>query len=503
MVEETYYWDEQGMSVADYIRHISEVVENLADVLLEDFQKPSFVNWLDDLGYGNVYNEWYNFYYRENGVYKDEKWVGHALMLLERISSENHDRIVNLYVDYIKMQPQFWVKENIDFYQMDEAMEHILVDSLDRLEFTPDKSLNELGASYEELCQLYNDLKREFMNNLWLYQFNLYEVSKYRITSSHPDAYFVSSSRYQAVPVGWLKTQVKDYTPERLNLAAVSMKEEAVKHLEALKEQASSWKNEMLAIKKKKTSSKNVPNGKLSILSAIISALVILYCIVGFIRVGSWDYGILLRIIYICSIILSGICLIQFLKQLASYGIWQKLQGCYQEITLFSKDLEEHLVELRKNITLNNNLLLSKEPIVMKKENGMVNAQVTQATFKQLAQSKKIKKGTKIYLIIIPIILVINVSLTTFIGKGEKTSTKIPTKTVEIQADDHKTYTVNVANANVRSGPGTSYKRIDTYKKGKEFEGTGKSEKDNSNRTWYEIILDDGQTGWICETTVE
>ncbi len=501
MVEETYYWD--ANSITDYIKHISEVVENLADVLLEDFQKPSFVNWLEDLGYGDVYNEWYNFYYRENGVYKDEKWVGHALMLLERISNENHDRIVNLYIDYIKLQPQFWVKENIDLYQMDEAMEHILVVSLDNLEFASSKSLNELSASYEELCQLYNDLKRELMNNLWLYRFNLYEVSKYRITSSYPDAYFVSSSRYQAVPVGWLKTQVKDYTPERLNLAAVSMKEEAVKHLESLKQQAESWKNEMVSIKKKKTSNKNVPNGKLAILSAIVSALVILYCLIGFIRVGSWDYGILLRIIYIGSMILSGICLIQFLSQLASYGIWQRLQECYKEIFLFSKNLEEHLVELRKNITTHNNLLLSKEPIVSEKENGMVNAQVTQATFKQLAQNKKIKKGTKVYLIIILITLIVNVALTTFVSKGQYSPTKIPSKTVEKQADKKITYTVNVANANVRSGPGTSYKRIDTYKKGKEFEGTGKSEKDNSDRTWYEIILDDGQKGWICETTVE
>ena len=503
MVEETYYWDEKNMtSITDYIRHLSEVVENLSDVLLEDFQTPSFINWLEDLGYGSVYNEWYNLYYRENGVYKDEKWVGHALMLLEKISSENHDRIVSLYIEYIKRQPQYWVKENIDLYQMDTQLEHILVDSLEQLEFRTSNSLNELSASYEELCQLYLDLKREFMNNLWLYQFNLYEVSKYRITSAYPDAYFVLSNN-QSVPVGYIKTQAKSYSPERLNIEAVSMREEAVKHLELLKQQAGLWKNEMLAIKKKKTTSKNIPNGKLAILSAIISALVLLYCLVGVIRVGNWDYAILLRIIYIGSMVISGICLIQFLRQLASYGIWQKLQGCYKEIALFSKDLEEHLVELRKNITTNNNLLLSKEPIVSKKENGMVNAQVTQATFKQLAQNKKIKKGTKIYIIIILITLILNVALTTFISKGQKTPTKIPTKTVKTQESDTITYTVNVANANVRSGPGTSYSRIDTYKKGQQFEGTGKSEKDKSNRTWYEIILDDGQTGWICETTVE
>ena len=45
MVEETYYWDERNMtSITDYIRHLSEVVENLSDVLLEDFQTPSFIN---------------------------------------------------------------------------------------------------------------------------------------------------------------------------------------------------------------------------------------------------------------------------------------------------------------------------------------------------------------------------------------------------------------------------------------------------------------------------
>ena len=501
MEEKTYYFD--TTSITEYIRHLGEVIENLSDALLEDFQTPSFVSWLDDLGYGSLYNEWYNLYYRENGVYKDEKWVAHALMLLEQMSSENHDRIVNLYIDYIKKQPQFWVKENIDLYQMDEALAHILVDSLDRLEFLPSKSLNDLSLAYEELCQLYIDLRREFMNNLWLYQLNLYEVSKYRITSSYADAYFVSSSRYQVVPVGWLKTQVKDYTPERLNLAAATMREEAEKHLNLLKEQAIFWKNEMLEIKKKKTSSKNVPNGKLAILSAIISALLILYCLVGFIRVGSWDFGVLLRIVYIGAMIVSGICLIQFLRQLASYGIWQRLQECYKTIMIFSKDLEDNLIELKKNITVNNNLLLSEQPIVSKKENGMVNAQVTQATFKQLAQNKKIKKGTKVYLIIVLITLAISVSLTTFMSKGQQTPVKEPTKKTETQADSKTIYTVNVANANVRTGPGTSYKRIDTYKKGEQFEGTGKSETDNSNRVWYEIILEDGETGWICETTVE
>ncbi|MEQ9618731.1 MAG: SH3 domain-containing protein [Deltaproteobacteria bacterium] len=67
----------------------------------------------------------------------------------------------------------------------------------------------------------------------------------------------------------------------------------------------------------------------------------------------------------------------------------------------------------------------------------------------------------------------------------EETATEPP-------APDYKSYTVQGAGANVRSGPGMNHSIVTVVKRGQEFKGTGKRQG-----RWYKIIAPDGKEGWI------
>jgi hypothetical protein len=261
----------------------------------------------------------------------------------------------------------------------------------------------------------------------------------------------------------------------------------------------------MKEVKQKRMQSKNIPNAKVVIVEAIISALIILYCVVGFIRVGSWEYGILLRVIYVASLLVSVICLSQFLRQLSVCANWQKVHDCYLRITKFVSRLNELIENVKLPIDFDNNLLLRQERIVSEKENGIVDVQVQQATFKQLVQNKKVKRESHIYLFMLIIVAIFSIGTTTVVSNSQEIPVNISTNPSEDTQEPTETpiiYTVSVKRANVRTGPGTSYKVYKTYSKGEQFEGTGNSQSDGS-RMWYEIKIEDGDTAWICETTVE
>ncbi len=57
--------------------------------------------------------------------------------------------------------------------------------------------------------------------------------------------------------------------------------------------------------------------------------------------------------------------------------------------------------------------------------------------------------------------------------------------------------TVTESSVNIRKGAGVDYGVIASAKKGDEFWGTGNIQEASNGRPWYEIHLDDGQTGWI------
>lgn len=65
-------------------------------------------------------------------------------------------------------------------------------------------------------------------------------------------------------------------------------------------------------------------------------------------------------------------------------------------------------------------------------------------------------------------------------------------------SEANKSYTINVDNANIRSGPGTDYEVVSGGEKGDIFEATG-NVKSSSDGDWYEIYLDGGRSsrGWV------
>ncbi len=64
---------------------------------------------------------------------------------------------------------------------------------------------------------------------------------------------------------------------------------------------------------------------------------------------------------------------------------------------------------------------------------------------------------------------------------------------------------INVANANIRTGPGTEYEVITVTTEGTIFYGTGNEVVNDSGRLWYEIYVDEERTqiGWASEKVIE
>lgn len=59
-----------------------------------------------------------------------------------------------------------------------------------------------------------------------------------------------------------------------------------------------------------------------------------------------------------------------------------------------------------------------------------------------------------------------------------------------------KTFTVQGARVNIRSGPGTTYSVITVVSAGQRLKGLGKQ------GDWYQVELPDGRIGWIFSSLV-
>ena len=65
-----------------------------------------------------------------------------------------------------------------------------------------------------------------------------------------------------------------------------------------------------------------------------------------------------------------------------------------------------------------------------------------------------------------------------------------------------RTMVITASSANIRSGPGTDYPVLTTAGQGNTFTATGNEETASNGRTWYEIYINDGQTGWASQKVI-
>ncbi|KIR03301.1 hypothetical protein P261_02116 [Lachnospiraceae bacterium TWA4] len=379
-VDDTYYL----ISIEAYIDNLEKTQKFLKETLIRDFENPLFIDRLKELGYGEIYERWHDTMYIDS---KDR--VGDILKFLKEICPEKSKTISIIYFGYIKMQPAYWLKQHIDWYSMDLSMEHIIIEPLEEIEFQVTIRLEVLQRNYLSLCEIYDQFKYNFMNNPWMYQLNIYQVSRYRITSEYPDAYFTTLSNGQFVPIGWLKSQSDD--SKVLNKIEGKFRIETSQCMENLKKQVTHWQEDMKESINNQIQNKNFPNGIIAMGSFVFSLFLIFYCIVGFFKVSEWSNALLLRAIYGVSIVVAFVCITRFLKDYQNYKKVVALKNSFNKLSMFKKWIEQEQENLQKQVQDSSNILNSSS-ISKEKQNKWTLIQVEQAKLKQQLAKKRIKK---------------------------------------------------------------------------------------------------------------
>lgn len=72
----------------------------------------------------------------------------------------------------------------------------------------------------------------------------------------------------------------------------------------------------------------------------------------------------------------------------------------------------------------------------------------------------------------------------------------------EAGAPEGRRMVITASSANIRSGPGTDYPVLTTAGQGNTFVATGNEETASNGRIWYEIYINDEQTGWASQKVI-
>ena len=70
------------------------------------------------------------------------------------------------------------------------------------------------------------------------------------------------------------------------------------------------------------------------------------------------------------------------------------------------------------------------------------------------------------------------------------------------EAPEGRMMVITASSANIRSGPGTDYPILTTAGQGNTFVATGNEETASNGRIWYEIYINDEQTGWASQKVI-
>jgi hypothetical protein len=511
------YKNRELQTLEHYMDYLQEQGEHLGEVLYETFTDSYFIVWLQEQGYGVLYADWKEYFYTSNVIRNNRELIGNTLQLLERICDSKKALIRQMLIAYLKMQPEYWVKEHLDDYKMDEALENILRDNFDSIEYFQEYSVTQLLQLRLRLKEYCQELRRDFMNNAVLYQCYLYDGSSSRITSEHVDAYFVLDEDDEYVPIGWLKSQQSSHMDSILAKNSEKLVEDAVVELDELQRQALLWQNEMqqdiqYREKENQIPSKltGIPGICLGILVAILAAFVLQMD-------ADWNLSLLIDILCGVNLLVAAICLYQSVRQRLVRSRFNKMKDSLSKITDYINKVAQIQSELRKmqsTMEQQGNNILYETQLNRPSLNYMTEIKVEHAIWGQQRKHLALKKKkTGIFFWILLLVACVSILLSVIFNWKNVLHAFVPQSTNQSQVDTTPEnpvmpstelvvqYRVNVARANVRTGPGTDYEIYDTYSEGTLLTATGNEESDGQ-RIWYEVELQNGDLVWICETTV-
>lgn len=546
-------------TVEEYIEFLEQDSTGLSERIYCDFNKEYFQYWLGAIGYTVAFREWQEFFYKGGRITQDSRLTGNVCQFFERICPQKQSVLRHFVLAQLQKEPEFWLKDHLHLYEMDEMMEHMVQENFSSIEYTEDMSISDLIRAQHEMKEYMHELRRDFLNNRFLYAFGVYDVVSYRIRSRYADAYFVLSADDELVPVGWLKECGGLKEKSLIQQGFSAMKEQAGDYLLQFAEKIRGWSKrcETTCMEMKKR--RQVP-GAVSGVAVLLAGVLCMAFLMTLSRSFLEGSGILTKAGFTLGFLSILWVMGAGIVRLTQFRLWKRLLRSISNLEEIAKDaekLQEDLVvnmgieaagkgketkavqsvktsgktkrsraskaseEWKKASKSSNGLQESddgresREIIQTAGYNLEMEAQEERAYSGYLSAYRKLKNGLLCCWFAFGLsAAVLGVGLyqdgAISLEKGSIVTqfqelfqkdvvNKEPKKDTNLTEQNE--YTVTVSSARLRAGAGTSYEVLNSYENGIVVTATGKSQSDGSH-IWYQVTTPDGTTGWMRDDTI-
>ena len=497
------YQPEKGVEIADikaYIDYLGHLGSGLSRQLWSDFNRVYFICWLEATGFSKEYQEWKKFFYPKQEIADDHKLVANTCQFLEKICPQASGILRGFVIRELKQRPEYWLKRHLNLYQTDEMMEHMLSENFENIDYHVEDTIPRLMHNRYELEQSLKELRRDFLNNPYLYQKGIYDVTNYRIFSSSLDAYFVETKENGYVPIGWLKEQKQFDSSSVIQSGLMCMKKKAKRYMKQFSEQADRWSRLGAADCEERRVRRQIP-GLAGGICSLLSSLFLLFIWGRASEAFLEGSSLFAKSGFILTFLTLMLCLIAGIQRLNKYRSWKNIQHSIhslgeiaKEVQLIAQDVEAEEVSGQ-----------------IKQTDGNIEmeAQAERAYGNYLLEYRRMKNALLPYYLVFFIsagILAGGLYLDGNLSFGEggfftQAQSLLSGSVIGKQTKSDK-FEVSVSRARLRSGPGTSYEILNTYENGTEMTAGGKEQSDGS-KIWYQVTAPDGTIGWMREDTIK
>lgn len=504
LLPEAIYKPDDNTEIRDidgYIGFLEKNPAGLKEQIYLDFNKDYFQCWLNVIGYSMAFREWRDFFYKGGRISQDGRIMGNVCQFLERICPERQSVLRRMVICELEKEPEYWLKNHLDLYEMDEMMEHMAQENFSGVEYTENMSIPELLRAEHELKEYMHELRRDFLNNPYLYELGVYDVADYRITSGKTDAYFVQNADYEFVPAGWLTECGSLQEKSIVQSGMADAGKEASDYLKQFSGRVNRWAEERLEICRERRQKRQVPG----VLGGFCSLLLGVFLLVfwGILTRNFLEgSGLISKAGFMLTFLAIVLCITAGAIRLDQFRLWKRLLRSIDNM----KDIAEEARSMGKEVLMETSGI--REEIPKASHNLEMEAQGERAYSGYLSAYRKMKNGLFRYFLIFILAagvlgagLYMDGSISPDKGSVVSQITSLfDKKGSEVKDNKRKqdsdTFTVSVSSARLRSGAGTSYEVLNSYERGTQVKATGKSQSDGSH-IWYQVTTPDGTTGWM------
>lgn len=492
-------------NMSEYARYLAQNRTQVKSILAKDMNHPYFQNFVKSCGYETQFQSWHSYFYHNGKIDLDGHLVGNACQFFSEICPEQDQNLKVFVLDEIKSSPEYWMKDHLDLYEMDEMMDRMVRDNFDEVTLSDNMSVQTLLKEQHRLKESMHELRRDLLNNYALLEQGIYDTAGYRIIPLHGDGLFVEDRNGEMVPVGWLKESMGLSANAVIQDGYKRMREEASAYITQNVEKALKWSKECERACEEKRRERQRPGVIGGILGLAIATLA-MFMLVSLSQRYLVDCGLITLVGFGAAFFATVLWLVAILHRFVKVVVWNRLVRSGKHLVEIGNQMNERKSHFSTDAV---------EEIKPCKNNLETEAQVERSFGSNLLSDYRLRNGLLRYGILFLLTCsVLGVGLMQD-GTFRRSDTDLKSSILSLfdfnilfpggNESEHaktKNYVVAVNVARMRSGPSTDHEVLNVYEEGTVMIPTGKKEKEHEY-IWYEVTGPDENTGWMRSDTIE